>query len=95
MITYKERFNKILQLADYLAYLRWMSLPSSNIEKVQYFTDTKILQVEFTSGAVYQYQNVPEEKYQQMIINGALGASVGSYFYYSIRTSYNYKKIRG
>jgi hypothetical protein len=40
---------------------------SSNVESVGYDTGTQTLEVEFKNGYIYQYFDVPETIYQQMI----------------------------
>lgn len=54
---------------------------STNIKSVGYDVDTKTLEVEFLTGAVYQYRDVPPEKYQELLE----AESVGKYFYAQVR----------
>ena len=63
---------------------------SSNLASVGYDASTRTLEIEFNSGRVYQYFNVPPDEYQ-----GLMNAdSHGSYFYHNIRDVYRYRKIR-
>ena len=62
---------------------------SSNIDSVGYDTENSNLYVKFIGSGTYEYANVPEHVY-----NDLLNAdSVGKYFHANIRSSYSYKKI--
>ncbi|HEY4515418.1 MAG TPA: KTSC domain-containing protein [Candidatus Paceibacterota bacterium] len=63
---------------------------SSNISSIGYDSQTAILEVEFTSGDVYQYFNVPEHLY-----NGLLqAASPGQFLNINIiQYGYRYQKV--
>lgn len=62
---------------------------SSNLKSVGYDKDTKTLQVEFHTGAVHEYANVPLDKHAQMM----KAKSVGGYFHTHIRNFYDGKRI--
>lgn len=62
---------------------------SSNIAAVGFDEDTGTLQVEFSSGTVYEYQGVPKDVY-----DGLMAAeSKGSYFAKHIRGAYLTAKL--
>ena len=62
---------------------------SSNIRTVGYETDNQILEIEFNSGAVYQYANVPISEYE-----GLMNAdSKGKYFHANIKDRYSFEKL--
>lgn len=62
---------------------------SSNIRSFGYDTDNQILEIEFNSGAVYQYANVPNGEYE-----GLLNAdSKGKYFHANIKNRYSFVKL--
>jgi len=62
---------------------------SSNILAVGYDPAEKILEIEFHSGSVYQYFEVPASQYQ-----GLLGArSKGRYFSRYIKNRYRFQRI--
>ena len=63
---------------------------SSNLKAVGYDSESKTIQIEFLSGGLYEYYNVPESIY-----NGLMSASShGSYFdKYIKKGGYTYKKI--
>ncbi|MDL1968714.1 MAG: KTSC domain-containing protein [Deltaproteobacteria bacterium] len=62
---------------------------SSNIASIGYDNDTEVLEVEFLSGSVYEYRNVPSVVYEQLMS----AASHGSYFNREIRMTFSYEKI--
>jgi hypothetical protein len=59
---------------------------SSNVASVGYDQNTMTLEVEFTNGSVYQYFDVPEIEYRNLI--GA--ESVGRYLNQNIKANYRY-----
>lgn len=62
---------------------------SSNLRSVGYDQKTNILEIEFYSGGIYQYFNVPLDIYQ-----GLLSApSKGRFHAYNIKNSYRYQRI--
>jgi len=63
---------------------------SSNIASVGYDAENKILEIEFHHGAIYQYFDVPKEKYETLMN----ASSHGSYLYHNIRDDYEYEKIK-
>lgn len=62
---------------------------SSNIASVGYDAKKKILEIEFHHGAIYQYFDVPEEVYGELMKAGSLG----SYFIYNIKNEYKNEQI--
>ena len=62
---------------------------SSNIVSIGYDEPTKILEVEFKGGGVYQYEDVPQEVYFSLLN----ATSVGQYFNSNIRTAYVVTKV--
>ncbi len=63
---------------------------SSLVKSVGYHAEEMVLEIEFTSGRVYQYFDVPEEIY-----SGLIGASsLGSYFNAHIKDVYPYRHSR-
>ena len=63
---------------------------SSNIESIGYEPGTMILEVEFTSGRVYQYFSVPESVYESLMMNSS---SVGETFDAEVKGSYDFLRI--
>ncbi len=64
---------------------------SSNIVSVGYDASAQILEVEFQSGNVYQYLNVPEGIYQGLMTS----ASKGEYFHDNILKEFDYQEAEG
>ena len=63
---------------------------SSNVLSVGYDTTTSTMEVEFKNGDIYQYYEVAERIYQNLIN----AASVGKYLDQNIKKrGYRYKKI--
>ncbi len=66
-----------------------ISVSSSNLASVGYDEYRQILEVEFLSGSVYHYYNVPEQVYRGLMS----ASSHGTYFGEYIRLSYQYKQV--
>lgn len=62
-------------------------IDSSSIRSVGF--DKGTLEVEFTSGTVYQYQDIPESLYRTLLES----ESVGSFFQRNIRPQYTGVKL--
>ena len=65
------------------------SVSSSNIASIGYDVNSSTLEVEFLNGAIYQYFNVPEFEWQNLM----QASSHGIYFSANIRNSYQYIKL--
>lgn len=63
---------------------------SSNLKSVGYDSGTSTLEVEFKKGRIYQYQNVPPEKYSSLLD----ADSKGRYFNKNIKDLYPFVRIR-
>lgn len=62
---------------------------SRDLRSVGYDQQTQTLEIEFNSGGVYQYFNVPVNVYQELMS----AASYGKYFHQSIKNNYSYQRI--
>ena len=60
---------------------------SSNIARIGWEDD--ILEIEFLSGSTYEYFNVPEDVYEELMN----ADSKGSYLAHNIKGVYSYRKI--
>ena len=69
----------------------WIDTPeSSHVEAVRYEPDTQDLFVRFSDdGSVYQYMDVPEVMFQQLMESGSKGRFVNIV----LRRRFNYKKV--
>lgn len=65
---------------------------SSNIEKFRYNVEYQVLEVEFKSGAMYQYFDVPPGIYQEFVSVVRSGGSAGKYLNSSIKGYYRYAR---
>lgn len=69
--------------------MKRIPVTSSNLRSVGYSPLQQILEVEFSTGAVYQYSGVPQDVYDEF-----MGAeSKGSYFYQRIRSTYTFIRV--
>lgn len=62
---------------------------SSNIESVGYDSTSGILEVEFKSGSIYQYFDVPLSIYEGLMS----ASSVGRYFMSKVKNLYSWEQI--
>ncbi len=62
---------------------------SSNLRSIGYDTDNQILEIEFNHRGVYQYFDVPEDVYEDLMN----ADSHGKYFVAYIKNDYEYKKL--
>jgi len=69
--------------------LNWARLKSRNIKACLYFRETRLLVIEFNSGSVYAYANVPWSIYMGF----RRAKSHGSFHYYNIRKRFIYQKL--
>lgn len=63
---------------------------STEIEWIGYEKRNRMLQVEFLSGSIYQYDNVPEHVYYDFLA----ASSYGHFLEDEINGKYTYRKIR-
>jgi lysyl-tRNA synthetase class 2 len=61
---------------------------SAVIKSFDYDADKQILRVEFGSGSIYQYHDVPESIYQEL----KASPSVGQYFNANIRDKFGFDR---
>ena len=66
------------------------SVESSNLASVGYDAENEILEIEFNHGGVYQYFDVPENVYEELMS----ASSHGQYFDRNIKKAgYEFKKM--
>lgn len=66
-----------------------VSVSSSNIASVGHNESSQILEVEFLDGAVYEYYDVPEHVYQELIT----ASSAGGYLAQRVKNVYSFSRI--
>ena len=64
---------------------------SSNIVSIGYDKQSAILEVEFSSGSVYQYFDVPEHLYNELMQASSLGGFLNDNI---VKYHYRYIKIK-
>ena len=70
--------------------IRMVSVDSSSLASVGYDANYSVLKVQFkNSGEYYIYYDVPQSTYTELLN----AESIGSYFYYNVRTSFKYEKV--
>jgi hypothetical protein len=62
---------------------------SSNIESIGYDIDSETLEIEFIKGGLYQYYDVPEYVYGELMS----ASSHGGYLASNIKGTYSYSKV--
>lgn len=67
---------------------------SSTIHKVEYLDQDKILEIEFRSGNVYRYYDVPPRLWKVFQLYIEVEGSAGSFFNEYIKNQFNSEKIR-
>ena len=63
-------------------------MPSTAIRRLRYDPAERVLELEFTSGAVYEYFGVPPRVYEDFVGAG----SRGRFFAYRFRDKFPYRK---
>ena len=64
-------------------------MPSTVIANMRYDDKLHVLRVEFVSGLIYEYKEVPEQVYHEMKTSGAKGI----YLNKNIKGKYRFEKI--
>jgi hypothetical protein len=72
----------------YLAAMERKPVKSSMAKSIGHDPFRSILEIEFTSGEIWQYFNVPDDVYREM-----LTFSIGKYFKAFIKGKYNEKRV--
>ncbi len=62
---------------------------SSNIVSFGYDASSETLEIEFMTGAIYQYYNVPQPIYDALLA----APSAGKFFAYQIRNAFPYSRV--
>ncbi len=62
---------------------------SRSLRSAGYNPQTRVLEIEFQDGDVYEYQGVPDRVYNELVS----AESKGGYFNQAIKDHYNFRKI--
>lgn len=65
------------------------SVTSSNIASIGYEPDSETLEIEFLNGGVYQYFDVPQHVYDELMN----ASSHGQYLAQNIKGAFRYSKV--
>lgn len=66
---------------------------SVNLESIGYDEQSQVLSVEFKTGSVYEYDNVPKGIYDEMERLGQ-ESGVGAFFAASVKGAYRYRRLQ-
>ncbi len=66
-----------------------LSVKSSNLASIGYDAENEILELEFKHGGIYQYFDVSESVYEELMN----ADSHGKYFSANIKNDYEYQKM--
>lgn len=70
--------------------MKRQSVESSNLASIGYDAAEQIHEIEFNHGGIYQYYDIPQEEYDELMNED----SHGKYFVNNIKNDYNYKRIK-
>ena len=70
--------------------LEKISVASSDLKSIGYDLGSSTLEIEFLSGGIYQYFDVPRGEYEAL----AEASSHGKYFQANIKGFYRYERLR-
>lgn len=69
--------------------MEWHSVSSSTLERVAYDPSSMTMIIEFNSGTTYQYFDVPEHVFNELLT----AASPGQYLAQNIKSLYRYARM--
>ncbi|MEI6950511.1 KTSC domain-containing protein [Paraflavisolibacter sp. H34] len=67
---------------------------SSTIHRLEYLEEEKILEIEFRSGNVYRYHNVPPRLWKVFQLYHEVDGSAGAFFNEYIKNQFTSEKIK-
>ena len=70
------------------------TIKSSTIHRVEYLEQEKALEIEFRSGNVYRYYNVPQRLWKVFQLYVEWEGSAGSFFNEYIKNQFTSEKVR-
>lgn len=71
--------------------MKRIAVRSSSVKSLGYDEERQVLELEFHSGAVYQYFSVPPIDYARLLD----GRSIGRFINACIKDRYPFKQVRG
>ncbi|QDR82709.1 KTSC domain-containing protein [Sporomusa termitida] len=73
--------------------MSWIIASSTTVARFRYHLETQILEIEFKSGTVYRYFDVPSIVYKNFVNQVDSGGSAGQYFNAHIRGCFRYARV--
>ena len=70
------------------------TIKSSTIHKIEYIEQEKTLEIEFRSGNVFRYYNVPSRLWKVFQLYIECEGSAGSFYNEYIKNQFNSEKLR-
>lgn len=67
---------------------------SSTIHRMEYLEQEKILEIEFRTGTVYRYYNIPQRLWKVFQLYIECEGSAGSFFNEYIKNQFTSEKVR-
>lgn len=77
------------QVIRKVSSMKRLEVISSNVASVGYDPEQQVMEVEFKNGGVYQYFDVPETVYLQVVNSGSVGGALNAI----VKGSYRYVKL--
>jgi len=71
-----------------------LTVGSTTMHKVEYDDKMKALEIEFRSGNVYRYYNVPPRLWKVFLLYLESGGSAGSFFNEYIKPNFIFEKVK-
>ncbi len=65
-------------------------MPSSVVQNISYDAEHRRLRIVYVSGYVYDYLDVPESVYKEMISSGSKGTFLNT----KVKGQFKYKKVK-
>jgi hypothetical protein len=84
-----QRVARTLLSAAEIEEMEREMISSSTVVSIGYDSQTETLEIEFRNGGIYQYYNVPQTIYQQLMESG----SKGQFHHAYIRNAYPYSRV--
>jgi hypothetical protein len=68
--------------------MKWHDLSSSSLARVAYDPNSMVMSVEFNTGSVYEYFDVPQTLFEQLVAAG----SAGQFLVQNVKGTYRYAR---
>ncbi len=90
-LTKTANLTQLFQTDRVEKKMQRQNVSSSNIKSIGYDNSTSVLEVEFLNGNIYQYSNVPERLYVNLMNASSHGEYLDAYIK---KGGYSYTKVR-